>query len=108
MTAPLIPIRSRDNVFVKDLRRLAQDSTAYRKQGRVWLEGDHLCRAALDRGQMPSIAVFSESFWPLAQHEYAQSAIKMIVLDDALWPDISSLESPARMGFVLDLPDAQA
>ena len=39
--------RSRDNALLKDLRRLAQDSTAYRKQGRVWLEGDHLCRAAL-------------------------------------------------------------
>lgn len=42
-------IQSRDNALVKDLRRLAQDTTAYRKQGRVWLEGDHLCRAALER-----------------------------------------------------------
>ncbi len=108
MTAPLIPIRSRDNAFVKDLRRLAQDSTAYRKQGRLWLEGDHLCRAALQRGQRPAIAVFAESFWPAAQHEYGQAAIKNIVIDDALWADVSGLESPARMGFVLELPPAQA
>ncbi|SFF00433.1 TrmH family RNA methyltransferase [Paracidovorax wautersii] len=108
MTAPLIPIRSRDNAFVKDLRRLAQDSTAYRKQGRLWLEGDHLCRAALERGQRPAIAVFAESFWPAAQHEYGQAAIKNIVIDDALWADVSGLESPARMGFVLELPPAQA
>ncbi|HEY0826300.1 MAG TPA: RNA methyltransferase, partial [Ramlibacter sp.] len=27
-------IHSRDNALLKDLRRLAQDSTAYRKQGR--------------------------------------------------------------------------
>lgn len=108
MTAPLIPIRSRDNAFVKDLRRLAQDSTAYRKQGRLWLEGDHLCRAALERGQRPAIAVFAESFWPAAQHEYGQAAIKNVVIDDALWADISGLESPARMGFVLELPPAQA
>jgi TrmH family RNA methyltransferase len=33
-------IQSRDNALVKDLRRLAQDTTAYRKQGRVWLEGE--------------------------------------------------------------------
>ena len=39
-------ITSRDNPLVKELRRLAQDSTAYRKSKRVWLEGDHLCRAA--------------------------------------------------------------
>lgn len=103
-SAPVIAIHSRDNPFVKDLRRLAQDSTAYRKQGRVWLEGDHLCRAALARGLRASVAVFSESFWPLAQVEYALAAIKTVVLADALFADISGLESPARMGFVMDLP----
>ena len=97
-------IHSRDNAFVKDLRRLAQDTTAYRKQGRVWLEGDHLCRAALARGLRASVAVFSESFWPQAQVEYAQAATKFIVLADALFADVSGLESPAAMGFILDLP----
>ena len=97
-------IHSRDNAFVKDLRRLAQDTTAYRKQGRVWLEGDHLCRAALARGLRASVAVFSESFWPQAQVKYAQAATKFIVLADALFADVSGLESPASMGFILDLP----
>ena len=97
-------IHSRDNTFVKDLRRLAQDTTAYRKQGRVWLEGDHLCRAALARGLRASVAVFSESFWPQAQVEYARAATKFIVLADALFADVSGLESPASMGFILDLP----
>ena len=104
MTSPSVTaIHSRDNAFVKDLRRLAQDSAAYRKQGRVWLEGDHLCRAALERQQRPAVAVFSESFWPLAQDQWALEAIKTVVLSDALFTDISALESPARMGFVLDL-----
>ena len=103
-SASVTSIQSRDNAFVKDLRRLAQDTTAYRKQGRVWLEGDHLCRAALERGQRPAIAVFAESFWPLAQAEWAQAAMKTIVLADALFADVSALESPARMGFILDLP----
>lgn len=103
-SSSITAIHSRDNAFVKDLRRLAQDTTAYRKQGRVWLEGDHLCRAALERGQHPAIAVFSESFWPLAQAEWALAAIKTVVLADALFADISGLESPARMGFIVDLP----
>lgn len=102
-TAPVF-VTSRDNALVKELRRLSQDSTAYRKQGRVWLEGDHLCRAALARGLKPQIAVFSESFWPVAPVEWSKSAIKTIVIPDALLPDISALESPARMGFVVDLP----
>lgn len=97
-------VTSRDNALVKELHKLSQDSTAYRKQGRVWLEGDHLCRAALARGLKPQIAVFSESFWPVAPAEWARSAIKTIVISDALLPEISGLESPARMGFVIDLP----
>ena len=101
-SAPLTVIHSRDNAFVKDLRRLSQDSTAYRKQGRVWLEGDHLCSAALQRGVQPAIAVFSESFWPMAPAVYAKAAIKVIVVADALFADISGLESPAVMGFLVD------
>lgn len=103
-SSSVIAIHSRDNPFVKDLRRLAQDTTAYRKQGRVWLEGDHLCRAALARGLRAAVAVFSESFWPLAPAQYAQDATKIVVLADALFADISGLESPAHMGFILDLP----
>jgi RNA methyltransferase, TrmH family len=101
--APVL-VTSRDNPLLKDLRRLSQDNTAYRKQGRVWLEGDHLCRAALLRGLKPAVGVFCESFWPEAPAEWAQAAIKTIVIPDLLMADISGLESPARMGFVLDLP----
>ena len=56
----VIHITSRDNALLKDLRRLAQDATSYRKQGRVWLEGDHLCRAALARGLKPAQALFCD------------------------------------------------
>ncbi|MES2685554.1 MAG: RNA methyltransferase [Pseudomonadota bacterium] len=105
--APVL-VTSRDNALLKDLRRLSQDNTAYRKQGRVWLEGDHLCRAALARGLRPAIAVFCESFWPSAPAEWTQAAIKTIVIPDPLMADISSLESPARMGFLLDLPPPPA
>ncbi len=101
-------ITSRDNPLIKELRKLSQDSTAYRKQGRIWLEGDHLCRAALAKGLKPALALFAESFWPQAQSEWAQAAIKNIVIPDALLAEISGLESPAGMGFVLDLPVAPA
>ena len=105
-SSPVVHINSRDNAFVKNLKRLSHDSTAYRKQGQVWLEGDHLCRAALARNLKPATAVFSESFWPLAHAEWARAALKTIVLSDALFADISALESPAAMGFVMDFPSA--
>lgn len=94
-------ISSRDNAFVKELRRLSRESGMYRKLGHIWLEGDHLCRAALARGLQPKVAVFAKSFWPQAPVEWAQAASKVIVLDDALFADISGLESPARMGYIL-------
>ena len=97
-------ITSRDNPLLKALHKLANDSTAYRKQGRVWLEGDHLCRAALKRGQPPNFAVFSQSFWSIALVEYEKYAINSIVLPDKLLHHISGLESPANMAFVMDLP----
>jgi len=99
-------ISSRENALLKDLRRLAQDSTAYRKQGRVWIEGDHLCRAALAHGLKPALAVFSESFWPQARTEWATAAVKTVLVADALFAGLSGLESPAPMAFVIELPPA--
>lgn len=108
MTSGPQHIASRDNALLKELRRLAQDSTTYRKQGRVWLEGDHLCRAALQRGLQPSHAVFQASYFDASGHEWADAGGKTVVVDDALFGGISGLESPARMGFVLPLPAAPA
>ncbi|MFY8044454.1 MAG: TrmH family RNA methyltransferase, partial [Rhodoferax sp.] len=43
-------------------------------------------------------------FQALAPEEYARAAIKSIVIPDALFREVSGLESPARVGFVVDLP----
>ncbi len=99
-------ITSAGNALLKELKRLAHDTGAYRKQGRVWLEGDHLCRAALARGREPELALFAESFWPQAETEWSRHSGKNIVVADALFASLSGLESPARMAFVLPLPDA--
>jgi len=101
---PPVPITSRENPLLKELRKVAQDNTAYRKAGRFWIEGDHLCSAALQRGLKPTVAVFTEDYWPLALAEYKQAAIKSIVIPTALFRELSGLESPAGVGFVLDLP----
>ena len=104
MGAAAEQITSANNPLIKELRKLSIDNTAYRKQGRVWLEGDHLCKAALLRGFKPALGLFSESFWPLAQSIHTQAAIKNIVIPDTLFTQISGLESSASMGFVVDLP----
>ena len=120
MNAPTA-ITSRDNPLLKRLRVLAQDNAAYRKQGQVWLEGDHLCEACLQRGIEVGLAVVAESAW-LGEHgvaaggdaqavrlsALARQAEKVVVVPEALWKTFTGLESPARIGFVLTRPAADA
>ncbi len=94
-------ITSRDNPQLKVWRRLAQDSTAYRKAGQFWLEGDHLCRAAVERGVRPLQVVLTESFWAQQGPQWEGLTDKVHVLPDALFSTLSGLESPARIGFVM-------
>lgn len=97
-------ITSKDNPRLKTIRRLAQDSQAYRKLGLVWLEGDHLCRAALAGGVKPELAIFSESIWQASEFDWAQCASEVWTVPDDLFALLSGLESPAKMGFLLTLP----
>jgi len=110
MTEPSGPTRitSRDTPWLKSLRRLAQDGAAYRRAGQVWLEGDHLCRALLARGGRPVMAVFAQSLWAQAPAEWVAAAPQQLVMADALFDSLSGLPSPARMGFVMELPPTPA
>jgi TrmH family RNA methyltransferase len=101
-------ITSRDNPLLVRLRRLAQEGTAYRKLGTVWLEGEHLCEALRARSRPAAQAVIAESAWADAAQlrTLAQWAPKVTVVADALFRSLSTLESPARIGFLLDAPTA--
>lgn len=103
MTGPQL-ITSAANPLVKELRKLSRDSHAYRKLGRVWLEGDHLCSAALRRGVRPEIAVFSQSLWTEGSFGPSGQSARDVIVSDEIFRSISSLESPARMGFVIEAP----
>ena len=104
MTSKPEIITSRDNALVKELRRLSADGAAYRKSGRVWIEGEHLCEAAQARGWQAEIAVISEQKQHLTHMACARSATRLIVIADALMREISGLESASGIGLVLALP----
>jgi TrmH family RNA methyltransferase len=104
MTSPQL-VTSKDNPLLKELRKLSQDGTAYRKAGRFWVEGDHLGRAALARGRRPAIAVLAESAWSAYGAEFGGVAARTVLLSDALFDSITGLEAPTRLGFVFDLPE---
>ncbi|MBL8340498.1 MAG: RNA methyltransferase [Rubrivivax sp.] len=98
-------IRSRSNPLLVHLRQLVQDPGGYRKVGAVWLEGDHLCRAALARGFVPQQVIFDErALGEPALQVLAHAASRVVVLPSALFASISTLESPAGVGWLVDLP----
>ena len=99
-------ITSRDNPRFKTLRQLAGDNTAYRKLGQVWLEGEHLCSAALARGVLIREWVFSESGWSSRAAAFGHLDGEVLVLPDALFASLSELPSPGGVAGVLSLSDA--
>ena len=102
-------VTSRHNDLFKDLRRLLTEPTAYRKLGRVWLEGDHLCRALLERGRAPLRAIATESAWATpALEALARNAPEVVCIPDALMRELSGLESPAAIGFLIAADTAAA
>jgi TrmH family RNA methyltransferase len=48
------------------------------------------------------MAVVAESFWPQVPMEWVQGAGRCVVLADALFAEVSGLESPARIGFLME------
>jgi TrmH family RNA methyltransferase len=95
-------IRSHDNPLLVRLRKLLADPGAYRKFGELWLAGDHLCSAFVQRGGVPTQAVISESAWAQVRlRELAQQADSVAVLPPALMDGLGTLESPAPVGFLV-------
>ncbi|MFO0444366.1 MAG: TrmH family RNA methyltransferase [Betaproteobacteria bacterium] len=102
-------IASRDNPLLVRLRRLVQDATAYRRVGQAWLEGDHLCRAFVQRGGTAAQAVFTDEAWQQpALRALTAGAARVVLVPASLFAGISGLPSPALMGFLVDLPPAAA
>jgi len=109
MVTPLL-IRSRDNPSLAAVRRALRDPGAYRKDGALlWLEGDHLLRACLARGQPLQQVLVAESAWSQpALRALAQQGQRVLLLSDALFKELSTLESPASIGALIEPPQAAA
>jgi RNA methyltransferase, TrmH family len=107
MTNAIDVISSRENALAKEIKRLAQDGAVYRKTGRVWLEGEHLCDALSQKGQRADVLVVSESFSSHAAEKYKEFAIKLVVFKDSLLRECSVLESAAPFGMLMSLPARQ-
>ena len=104
-----VHITSRDNPLLVGLRKLAADSTGYRRAGQVWLEGDHLCAALRQRGLAALQAVVTQEAWQDPQmRELASWAQKVAIVPRPLFKGISTLESPSEIGFTMTCVEAPA
>ncbi len=95
-------ISSRDNPLLKTLRKLAHGNTSYRNAKAIWIEGELLCQAALRRGLAPTHIVCTGSMWERTlQNGWPPGRAQAVILPDRLFAELSALESPAGIGFVL-------
>lgn len=110
MTAGSPPevITSKDNPLFKRLRGLAQEGGAYKKEGLVWLEGDHLCRALLARGHSPEVVVFAPQAQAVVASWGLPMAVRQVCMSQDLLRQTSTLESPAPVGCLWRLPEREA
>jgi TrmH family RNA methyltransferase len=102
VSAVVKAITSRDNPLLQRVRKIGSDPAAYRKLGEVWIEGEHLCSAFVQRGGAVAQAIVSESGWQQPSvRQLANTAAVVALLPDALMAGLSTLESPTPLGFVL-------
>ena len=98
-------ITSRDNPLVAALRRQRQEALAYRRTGWIWVEGDHLCAAAVARGvPLAQVVVSDTAFGRADTAEVLAASQRVVQVPDALFVEISGLPSPTGLGAVLALP----
>ena len=102
----LTRISARDNPLLVRLRKLAKRPSGYRKEGLVFLEGQHLCEAWVGRG-MPTAAqaLVTDTAWSSgAVAALANEARSIAIVADALMADLGTLDTPAPIAFVVELP----
>lgn len=89
-------IASRDNALLARIRRLNAAPDAYRKLGVVWLEGEHLLRAAQARGRrVEDVLVPASHEADAALQPLLRAAARVRVVEDRLWQGIGALPSKA-------------
>jgi TrmH family RNA methyltransferase len=104
-------ILSRDNPLIKRVRALAHGGRDRRKLGQTVIDGAHLVAAALDSGHVPREVLLSAHGASRPEHEVLCARLPADVLvamvPDALFAQLSPVESPSGMLAVVDIPEAE-
>jgi RNA methyltransferase, TrmH family len=99
-------ISSKSNPWFKKIKELASANKAYREHRQIWLEGEHLCRAAIARGWRLNEVVINETTFSKGIDFWEPHASTITVLPDSLMSSLSALPSSTWISAVVDLPDS--
>lgn len=101
----VLRIQSRSNPTIVQLRKLAHGPLAYREQGRLWLEGEHLCEAYVARGHRPALAVVAQTAWEQPRwRRLADAAPEVVLVPETLLAALSAHDSAPPLAFVVESP----
>jgi len=104
-------ISSRENALFKHLKKLAASARERRKSQQTLLDGTHLIAAYLDQGYLPEMLVVAASALDNAEVRVLAGRVadnKLVVLDDGLFGEISTVESATGIAAVIAIPDQPA
>lgn len=100
-------ILSRDNPTYKQLKKLAESARERRKAGQMLLDGVHLVEAYLAGGGLPQLLALSESgahHPECAALTQSMPTVQTVMLADALFAEISPVETPVGILALAPLP----
>jgi RNA methyltransferase, TrmH family len=113
MTVHVNRINSRANASYKKFKNLARGSAEYKNEGLIWIEGLHLCGAALASDRVAACLITSESFRDesLSSWGDAWRGLSRYVLSDDLMRELIGLEmstAPRQsVAMLLNAPQAE-
>lgn len=97
-------ITSKDNPLLQKIRRLGRNPAAYRDEGVAWIEGDHLCRAYLNKRGPPVQVVCTEGFVASGLHRDLLCVdAPLVQVADAIFKSGSGLASPTGVGYLIEV-----
>ncbi len=101
-------ISSRDNPLIKKVRALAHNARDRRKLGQTILDGAHLVDAAVSAGFVPCAVLLSTQGAERAEHTALcarlPASVPVAIVPDALFSQLSPVETPSGMLAVIDTP----
>ena len=101
-------ISSKDNANYKRLRAALKDNASYRTTHLVWLEGEHLCNAALSQGWRFKELVLQDSKLSTLPSHWLKHADQVTTITEPLMQNLSQLPSSTGVLACIELSDTTA